>query len=979
MKGSTAHRERMVWGFLLSAAAACLASGAARATCNPTLPISAGSVPCYIKVQPIDVGVTTLGTTVFAPFNTTSETGNPNTAGMPLQSISAKGTNIPKSIPDNSTSPNPIGFVVDPKTGLSPGETGYSGTGMDVTRVLLNNIGVELVWFPMLQYAYPTCPSSDNSCTVATQDFSTLTAGLTSTGITVATGCPGTISGTTLTITAPCATGALGVYDILSGGTIATTPAPGTFISVLSGTGSGGAGTYTVYPSQMVTTSTSISATSGILSGQAFLQLADQVPSTAMPPTAPCAISQMTIPPSSPCGSPSPSPPLSSDPGTINLFFVEKLNPPGSGGTLYGLSLLGNNGVAIGSNTFFAPSPLQARPDTIAHELLHDLGIDHVTYGAGPYNPRNATTNPNGGILPPFPATPTNGQCDPTYPACGANLMTTGALRTEPGVVQSPLNTGPIYNCVLGPTTGPGATACNGLASLYNGLADQVAVAATTTTSSLLPSFATVIPGAKPATTTQLPTSQQDEVLTGGSGLLIKNPPLVFSGLADPIPYETTKAQLDTRGSATGRAIFDLSGPVDGKPGETLVAWVLTLPEEQTFARSDGFHIVSQSRKDLIQDVKYYPNPGNNPLKRNIAYQPGADNDQDNPSIEMAGSSPCTSATAECLVVKFQPPGLGRYDSISFSESIVKSILFSKSARSGGAPITQDELCKAKITYLFSDGFMTTSNFGRCPAAPLPLIASSWHPDPYVAPHVIKSDLLLAKGGSSLPCTPDPITHVCPDPTKTPPADIDHTAEGGQLEAGSCDNGVTVSNPDISGPVYGPNGSNLTLSAGQICNYLTTSVIYGNLIINGAQVYIDGTLEGSLTVNSGRIVLGPSAHVTGNVQISQGAGNNFASGFTIGSSQNQAQIDGNLTIQNIPSMPIPENGGFMCNTRVGGSVTVQNNQTPSPIEIGETSSQQNCPGNTIGGSLTCTGNTPAPVSGQNTASHFLGNPPQCNG
>ena len=136
--------------------------------------------------------------------------------------------------------------------------------------------------------------------------------------------------------------------------------------------------------------------------------------------------------------------------------------------------------------------------------------------------------------------------------------------------------------------------------------------------------------------------------------------------------------------------------------------------------------------------MRYYPGPGNDPLMRDIAYQPGADIDPDNPSIGPAGPSPCAFATAECLVVKFQPPGLGADDSISFSDSIL----------SGSAPITNDELCKAKITYLFSDGFVTTSNFGRCPAVSLPLIASSWHPDPHVAPYIItpnKSNLLLAQ------------------------------------------------------------------------------------------------------------------------------------------------------------------------------------------------------------------------------------------
>ena len=107
----------------------------------------------------------------------------------------------------------------------------------------------------------------------------------------------------------------------------------------------------------------------------------------------------MTIPQNSngnTCGSP--VSPRSTDASTINMFFVSKLNPPASGGTLYGISWIGNNGVAISGNTFFAPTPLQARPDTIAHELLHDLGLDHDTYGAGPWVP---PTNPSHVLLQP--------------------------------------------------------------------------------------------------------------------------------------------------------------------------------------------------------------------------------------------------------------------------------------------------------------------------------------------------------------------------------------------------------------------------------------------------------------------------------------------------------------------------------------------------------------------------------------------------
>jgi hypothetical protein len=92
----------------------------------------------------------------------------------------------------------------------------------------------------------------------------------------------------------------------------------------------------------------------------------------------------------------SPTPPLSANPTTINMFFVNALQPPSNQpGTLYGLSWVGNNGVAISSNTLLG---FGARVDTLAHEIGHDLDLDHTTFGAGAAN----------------------------------NLMTAGNLRTEP-------------------------------------------------------------------------------------------------------------------------------------------------------------------------------------------------------------------------------------------------------------------------------------------------------------------------------------------------------------------------------------------------------------------------------------------------------------------------------------------------------------------------------------------------------------------
>ena len=56
--------------------------------------------------------------------------------------------------------------------------------------------------------------------------------------------------------------------------------------------------------------------------------------------------------------------------------------------------------------------------------------------------------------------------------------------------------------------------------------------------------------------------------------------------------------------------------------------------------------------------------------------------------------------------------------------------------------------------------------------------------------------------------------------------------------------------------------------------------------------------------------------------------------------------------------------GTVCGTTVQGSVQVTNNL--SPIQIGETAVLTNCPGNTIGNNLVCTGNNPVPTSGSNT-------------
>lgn len=990
--------RRMVWRFLLSTMAACLASGAALAACNPST--SPGTVPCYIRVQPIDVANTqTLGvpaepTVVYNPFNSTSPnvecvTGTTplpcpspsTTAGMVFQTPKVSAANIPALIPNNSTSGSPIGFVVQQATGASP----FPGTGspaVDVTRELLKQVGIDLVWLPMTEYVYPACPNTGTTnplCVAAPVDYTALDVTLAPAMLpntnppkpNVIASCMGSISGTVLTITTACTVpgstttpASLLVYDILGPDTTVTGGLiqPNTYITgLLTGQAGGIGSTYRITPSQTVGTKkpVSITATASILTSSKFKGLSQQCttgqPCPITPP--PPAISQAGTTPLAPLGGAALTPTPFTDPTIINMFFVNSLNPPtGIGGTLYGLAWICNNGVAISSQTFS-----DGRPDTLAHELLHNLCLDHTTYGAGPWIAPGAGYAAPFGVVPLIPNTPVVGECDANYSACGANLMTAGIARTEATLA-----------CILADPSQTLPTGCTSASPGFlnpNALADRLS----------FPSCSG--PNCPPlsASTTQLPVSQETVVIGGGqsglnSGLLSPNSPtLQFSGLLSPIPQETTKAQLGTSGSSAGRAIFDLSSPAGGKPGETLLGWVLTLPRGKSFSRHDGFHIVSQSREDLVQDVKYYPGPGNNPLTRNIGYQRGGDNNANDPTIAAADQGPCAFTTTECMVVKFQPPGLGADESISFSNSIV----------SGDAPITNEDLCKAQITYVFSDGYVTTSNFGVCSAPALPLIANSWHPDPHVAPHVVQSNVLLAQSSTPLGCTPDPVTGQCPPVDQTSISDADALQEAGAPQ--HCDNGATtrgsVSNP-VTGIISGPN---IIIQGGSTCHYRDCQFL-GSLTINNATAYLQNCdVAGQITMTSGNLYTlplnpqnptnAPSVSVNGNIAIGSNNGSNqhLPNSFSIG----PGTTGHNLTIQNLPSGGL----GYVCNSTFSGGVNVNNNA--SSIQIGDNPQETNCPGNFIAGGLECKGNTPLPngqlTGGQNNIQPTGGGTGQCTG
>jgi hypothetical protein len=107
--------------FFLSVAVAYLAAGSAIGACNVTGPLPPGTVPCKVVVQPIDVCVVPFqgfqGPPICAPFNQNSVIGNPS---------------------DQNQITNPIGFI-------------DMATGIDITRAMLNQIGVDVTFLPIVE------------------------------------------------------------------------------------------------------------------------------------------------------------------------------------------------------------------------------------------------------------------------------------------------------------------------------------------------------------------------------------------------------------------------------------------------------------------------------------------------------------------------------------------------------------------------------------------------------------------------------------------------------------------------------------------------------------------------------------------------------------------------------------------------------------------------------------------------------------
>jgi hypothetical protein len=137
----------------------------------------------------------------------------------------------------------------------------------------------------------------------------------------------------------------------------------------------------------------------------------------------------------------------------IPMFFISSLTTgTGVTGPLYGFGFVNGGGIAVSSATFST-----SRWDTLAHEIGHNLGIDHCTNGAGYKFTLQSATNPACPALvsgvPPVPCASTS--LIPTPGGC--NLMDNGSIRIiatstgcTPQTTSTSSNGGALYDLDAG-------------------------------------------------------------------------------------------------------------------------------------------------------------------------------------------------------------------------------------------------------------------------------------------------------------------------------------------------------------------------------------------------------------------------------------------------------------------------------------------------------------------------------------------------
>jgi len=169
------------------------------------------------------------------------------------------------------------------------------------------------------------------------------------------------------------------------------------------------------------------------------------------------------------------------------------------------------------------------------------------------------------------------------------------------------------------------------------------------------------------------------------------------------------------------------------------------------------------------------------------------------------------------------------------------------------------------------------------------------------------------------------------------------------VDPGSGTGGITVTGVQNTMMVQPP--STQTLTSGSACNGVYSGIFNGNVTVSAGQncEFVNGSITGNVQVRGGNLALSDDL-IGGNLQISGG-------GFSVTSF---TAIEGNLQVQNLPSGTVLNE---ICDSTVNGNLQFQNNGTP--VQIGSASSSS-CGGNVIGGNLQVQNNTAATAIFDNT-------------
>jgi hypothetical protein len=272
---------------------------------------------------------------------------------------------------------------------------------------------------------------------------------------------------------------------------------------------------------------------------------------------------------SNPPPAPSPAPPLAATLGMSNaldVFFVSNYSGTAVTTPQYGFSWINGDGVSLGGTTLSATQP---RFDTLAHEIGHNLALDHTTFGNGAGAVSNLMTT---------------GSTRGTSAKSGCQVFsTTGSTATS-------YNAGALFGLDYStPTFNP----CSSYATTINGLADQMIQGSTCT--ALNPTMCLTQEGA--AALSPLISKNLGGTATAGGGSQTPVAGAAVAGAATTscpppggFPFAVTAAP------GTGENGDSINSIIIALPDISGISFSGSTPATQTPCGNGGVNIINQMR-----------------------------------------------------------------------------------------------------------------------------------------------------------------------------------------------------------------------------------------------------------------------------------------------------------------------------------------------------------------------------------------------